>query len=354
MPQLVQELSWQSLTRTINKIKAPSTFLTDLLFSARNTNDTELLEIGKVLGDRRMAPFVRKGAQAFALPGTTTGFRSIEAPNIRVKLPLKPDKLLFGRDPGTPVYIDRDEHVSAVQRKIAREVAYMRSQVDNRVEWMCAQALTSKISYVAADDLHAEAFEFDYVRDAAFTVALGAGDRWNEATADIAGDVRAAADAVMEETGVNITDAICGKDAAEAFLNNDKVQAIVERRRPEEGSPLMLFGRPAPNGARWLGTIHGVNWWVYPRKIKDADGTEVTLIDDKKVFFVSQEAGAQFSLEFGAIPDMTAFEGGSLEAEIFTKSWVEEDPSVVQMLAHSRPFPLMGQPEAVYELQVLA
>lgn len=39
-------------------------------------------------------------------------------------------------------------------------------------------------------------------------------------------------------------------------------------------------------------------------------------------------------------------------AEYFAKTWEVEDPSVMYMLAESRPLPVLWQPEAVVELDV--
>jgi len=355
MPQLVPELNWQSLTETINDIKSPNTFLQQLLFRASNTHPTESLEIGKWLGARKMVPFVKKGAEAFPIDGVTTSFRSVEAPNIRVKIAFNPSPLLFGRTPGSRVFLRGGEsQVSEVQRHIALDMQYMADQITNRIEWMCAQALTGVIDYSELDDLEAEAFQFDYTRDAANDITLGAGSRWNESTADIAGDVREAKRLVSEGPGFNVTDVICGKDAANAFLNNDEVRSIIDRRRPEDDTPQRLGGDFRPDGAYFMGRIFGVDWWEYNRTVVDHGGTTHQLIGAKKAYFVAAAPGAGFSLEYGAIPDMDAFEGGLLEAERFSKSWVQPDPSVVFALTHSRPFPLMRYPEAVVEYTVLA
>ena len=80
----------------------------------------------------------------------------------------------------------------------------------------------------------------------------------------------------------------------------------------------------------------------------------VDLINKKKVFFITQSPAAGFSMEYGAIPDMDAFAGGSLRARRFSKAWTQPDPSLIWTLTHSRPFPLMLNPEAVVEYQVLA
>lgn len=354
-PQLVGELEWQSLTATINDIQSPNTFLQDLLFRERNTHPTQVLEIGRWLGERRMVPFVKVGAQAHPIQGVSKDFTAVKAPNIRVKIAFNPSPLMFGRQPGTKVFLrDGEDELSAVQLHIARDMQYMADQITNREEWMCAQALTGKISYSAADDIDAEAWEFDYGRDAGHTIALGAGDRWNEATAEIAGDVREAKRLVADAIGIQLTDAICGKDAADAFLNNADVLAIIERLVNENDGPQILGGEFRPDGAYFMGRIFGINWWEYNRTVKDADGSTVQLVGLKNVFFVSQSPDAGQSLEYAAIPDWDAADEGLIQVQRFSKSWLEKDPSAVVALTHTRPFVLLRRPESVVEYQVLA
>jgi hypothetical protein len=205
--------------------------------------------------------------------------------------------------------------------------------------------------------VEAEAFEFDYARAAGHTVALGAGDRWNEATSDVAKDVRDAKRLVSEATGVQLTDVIMGKDAATEFLNNAGVLALLDRRNPEGRNvmgPQQFANGFRTDGAYFCGTIFGLDWWEYNRTVLDADGsTVVQMIPLKKAFFVSQN-DPSVSMEYAAIPDMDAYQGGLIQVERFSKSWVEKDPSVVVALTHTRPFVLLRRPETFYELQVLA
>jgi hypothetical protein len=357
-PQLVSALEWQSLTSTVNDIKSPNTFLQNLLIGGRrNTHPTQVLEIGRWLADRKMVPFVKAGAQAFPLQGVSKEFHAVKAPNIRVKISFEPSPLLFGRTPDTKLFLrDGETQFSAVEQHIAADMQYMADQIANREEWLAAQAMTGIISYAGTDDVAAEAFEFNYARDAGHTVALGAGDRWNESTSDVAKDVRDAKRLVSEATGVQLTDVVMGKDAAEAFLNNAGVLAILDRRNTagDESQAQRLGGDFQADGAYFCGRIFGLNWWEYNRTVEDADGSTVQLVAAKKAFFVSRNANAGVSMEYGAIPDMDAYEGGLIQVQRFSKSWVEKDPSVVVALTHTRPFVLLKRPEAFYELQVLA
>lgn len=354
MPSLVPELSWQSLTATINDIKSPQAFLKQLLFGRENTHPTEALEIGKWFAGRTMVPFVRKNAQAYPVAGVSKAFRMVEAPNIRVKTSFKPSPLLFGRTPGTKVFLaDGENQISAVQQHIQMDMQHMADQITNRIEWMCAQALTGVITYSQDDTIEADAFEFDYNRTAGNTIVLAGAALWDSGTEDIADDVREAKRLVNDATGVRVTDAILGQDAASAFLASQKVRDILDRRNAEDDTPQILGGDFRPDGAYFLGRIFGINWWEYARELTDSGGTSAPLIAVDQAFFVSQEPAAGQSLEYAAIPDMDAFQDGLLQVKRFSKSWVEKDPSAVVALSHTRPFPLLRRPDSIVQMTVV-
>ena len=58
----INELKWASMTRAINEIKGPQTFLKTLLFGNEDPKPTEDIEISTFTGGRDAAPFVKRGA----------------------------------------------------------------------------------------------------------------------------------------------------------------------------------------------------------------------------------------------------------------------------------------------------
>ncbi len=349
---LVPELNHQSLTTVANRVKSPGTFVFDMLFRSRNTHETETLEVGRWLGARRMVPFVKKDAVAYPIKGVDSEFEVIQAPNIRVKISHKPTPLLFARQPGTPVFIREGDNLTSAQSLITRNVQYMNDGIANREEWMACQALEGVIDYSVGEGITAEAFQFDYNRDAGNTTVLAGAALWDSGTQDIHQD-QLDAKRVSNEEGVQVTDAIMGQDAAAAWLDDADIRAALDNIGVNAGGPLLLDANFRPDGALFLGRVYNINWWEYSRSVLDEAGATIDLINKKKVFFVTQSAAAGFSMEYGAIPDMDAFAGGSLRARRFSKAWTTPDPSLIWSLVHSRPFPLMLNPEAVVEYQVL-
>ena len=106
------------------------------------------------------------------------------------------------------------------------------------------------------------------------------------------------------------------------------------------------------DGAIFLGSFCGIRFWSYPRQVKVA-GSMTDLIRAKYAEFVCRVPAAEFTLYYGAIHDWKALQNRSFVGERFSKSWEDEDPSVRQLLTHSRPLPVPRRMGAVYSLKVV-
>ena len=346
------ELEWQSMTRVIEEVRTPYTFISDLLFSNTNTNPTETIAIDSIIGGRRMAPFVTPGASAALIPGMSQQFSTVTAPNIRAKRPFSARQLLFERTAGSPIFVDGSEVVSQVGRRIARDLRYAREQIDQTLEWMCCQALTGVLTYNIAttDGQPGDAFTIDYGRPAAHTVTLAGNDTWDTPTASatsfIDDHVTDVKELVSDAIGVPVTDCVMGGDAADAFKNNERVREDLDLRRATPGS-LALSEQFRESGALFMGEVYGIRWWRYNRSVLDPFGNATNLVGADKAHFVSATPGADNVVEYGAIDDLDALEGGLLESRFFSKSWRERDPSAQMYLWQSRPLPIPRRPESM-------
>ncbi|RLB78181.1 MAG: hypothetical protein DRH24_14895, partial [Deltaproteobacteria bacterium] len=147
MAYSVDELKWQTLTAMVNEIKLPQSFLKNRLFAAERTLSTETAEIGYFTGGRKMAPMVRVNGEAVMVEGLGKKFATVSMPNIRIKRPMTPSELFFGRQPGTVIFPSTGEQLSAIQQAIARDAKHLMDLIENREEWMAAMALRGEITY---------------------------------------------------------------------------------------------------------------------------------------------------------------------------------------------------------------
>jgi hypothetical protein len=57
---------------------------------------------------------------------------------------------------------------------------------------------------------------------------------------------------------------------------------------------------------------------------------------------------------YGAIPDLKALQGRLFRGKRFSKSWEQEDPSVMWQLLHSRPLPVTRRPDSMVSMKVVS
>ena len=349
----ITELEWQSLSRVLEEIRTPYNFVERLLYGNTNTNGTEKIAVDSVIGGRRMAPFVRRGASAQLIPGMTHQFTTVEAPSIRAKRAFDCDRLFFERTPGSPIFIDGSTAATEVQRRIARDLQYAREQIDQTLEWMCCQTLTGTLTYniSTTDGQLGDAFTIDYGRPAAHTVVLTGTDLWSDAASDPHKDFNDAKD-LASDAGHQLTDVIMGGDAADAFVRNDQLASDLDNRRFVTGN-LELINRFEQSGAQFMGQIYGIRCWRYNRSVTDPFGNSVALIEADKAHFVSANPGADNIIEYGAIADFDASPSGLIQTRFFSKSWRTQDPSAQMYLWHSRPLPIPRRPESMVTYTVV-
>lgn len=346
-------LSWSTLTPVVNEMKAPNSFIKNLLFGREVSVPTRNIELSFLDRGRKIAPFVERNGAALMTEGRDESFRVIQPPHIRVKRAMTPSELLDKRRPGSVVFPEAGGIEAAMREYVASELQMLSDDIANTEEYMCAQALTGQIAYTSADEA---SFTITFPRDAAHDIALGAGSRWDEATADMRKDFLDAAQLINDATGLNCTDVILGAEAADAFLSDAAGQfsTVLELRRLDSGT-VELTNQFAASGAMYLGSyVHGIRVWRYARTV-DVAGVATDLIRPKYAEFVAAQPAADMVTYYGAIEDMQAIGAGRvLQSKRFSKSWEVEDPSARLLLMETNPMPVMRRPNATVSMKVLA
>jgi len=329
---LIAPLTWTSMSDTLNLRKRPGLFLSNILGIDEETLPTETVEINTIRGERDIAPFVRVGAEAIMVAGLGSEGYVIKAPNIRIKRPFSPGEHLFNRRPGEIVYpTNQGQVISAIEKRIADDLAYMDDMIVNAEEWMAAMALRGAISYSVADD---EVFTITIPRAAAHSVTPSV--FWDGTPGNITAiaNIRAII-SLVAENGQGITDAIMGSEAEAWFYKLPEMLSTINLNSGIKAGGIDLTQGPRADGAIFLGRWLGINWWSYPRKLR-LNGSAIDLIRPKYVEFISAGQGG-WKRYYGAIPDMDALEGRKMQAKRFAKSWKQPDPSALMALVQSRP-----------------
>lgn len=353
-------LGWAFLTGAINEVKPAASFLTNLFFPQRRTVPTETIEMSYIDGDRKLAPFVMVNGEAVSVAGRTHRFANVMAPNIRIKRPMEAYEFLLRRQPGTQVFVTGNDVLSSYRQALADDVSIMADLISNRIEWMCSEmAVKAKLSFAVSEQ---DNFQVTIPRAAALGgntgVALTGNNRWGHTFSGATFTEGTTSDPVydfgqakyeLSKYGVVPTIAVMGRRAAQAFMSHSKVRELMDYARLTAGT-LTYQNQFIEQGAIPYGVFAGIQVWEYSRTYVNDAGSEVPFLGEDMVIFLSADAQANNVLYFGAIPDHDAIEGGLLQTEIFSKSWMEKDPSIRVQLAHTRPLPVPRRPNTVYVL----
>lgn len=344
-------LTWTSLTKNVNLIKKPGGFLGQIMRVTEETLPTETIEIGTLRGERDVAPFVRVGAEAEMVGGLGEEMFTVQAPNIRIKRPFRPSELLFGRRAGTTVFPTEGEVISAVEQHVARDMNYMNDMILNAEEWLAAMALRAAVSYSVADR---EVYTATFARAGAHSITPSV--FWNDATpANITAvaSIRAITSLVAEAVGMGVTDAIMGSEVTPYFLKLPELVASINTQSGFNSGSVDLTQKWREDGAIFIGRWLGINWWEYPRTLR-IDGVATALIRAKYVEFICSTPAAEMTRYYGAIPDMDALEGRTMQAKRFAKSWKQPDPSAMIALLHSRPLVVPRIPDSTVSFKAIS
>jgi len=345
MAYTIDPLKWTTLTLLINEIKGPQNFLKNLLFSDVQTLSTETAELSYLTGGIVAAPYVKKNGEALMVGGLGQSFATVTMPNIRIKRPFTPSELLFTRRAGTSIFIDAGAQLSALTRHIARDLKYMKDQIENTEEVQASQALLGTISYEVADQ---EVFQVTFPRSAANAYTVS--PLWST-TSNPEADIHAVKRLTSDGVGLSPTHMLLGRNAADEFLKNARVSTLLDNRRIQAGG-VNLSGQFNPQGAIFLGDFCGVQVWEYGRQIS-VNGTATSMIRSDYAELVCASPDAEWGRLYGAIPDFDALQERKFQGQIFAKSWITKDPSAFIALAHSRPLCVPRRPDASVSLKVV-
>lgn len=353
----ISELKWHYLTGLVNEMKSPNTFLQSILYNNKVPIGLEDIQIDVITRGRKMAPFVAPGAAGVMVEGYTSTFQSVRAPNIRIKRPFTPSELLFGRTPGTVVFMQGgDNQMSAVEQHIARDMQILGDDVTNTEEYMVAMALQGVISYSVAGQ---DSFSITYPRPSGNNITLTTfwdnGSGAINSNALLLENFHTAKEVIHNEVGLPVTDCILGAEAAQMFrlhsTQNTNFRTALDTRNLQMGQ-VTLNQQFIDSGAIYLGRASDIDFWQYSRTA-DLNGVSTSMIRSKYAEFFNRNDPSR-TMYYGGIPDIDTFAGRLFQAQRFSKSWTTPDPSAMFALLHSRPLPVPRRPGSTVSMKVIS
>ena len=212
------------------EIVPQQTFFKDRYFP---TGEGDIFACDKVLteyrkGDRKMAAFV--SARAGDIPMDRRGYEIHEYQPAFIA----PSRLLTldelrKRGFGEAIYANSTPAQRAARLQLG-DLTDMDRRIVRREEWMCAQTMINNACTMQTyidDKTEGEKLYvkfFDDASDHTYTVAT----KWNATGGDFFGDVKAMC-RKLSKRGLRAVDLVLGSDAADAILDMEKVQKLLDR-----------------------------------------------------------------------------------------------------------------------------
>lgn len=264
------------LIQAVAGINPADSFLRDRYFPTNGAAD--IFNSAKVLcefkdGDMRLAPVIMKGGSGVNMSRAGVTMTEFEPPEIRPKRPLTLDEITV-RGFGEALYGD----MSPQQREqimLVQDLADLDNSITRTEEKMSADTMLNNACTLTAhtdDGSVTEEYEARYFSEDTNPAAYITTAKWNAAGADILGDMNQMA-SLLTRRGLPATDFVCAPDVADAIINNDEIQKLLDNRRIEIGVAAPVIESPGASIVCQL-NVRGriINVISYDQVYTDSDG----------------------------------------------------------------------------------
>lgn len=312
-------------------------FLLDTFFKRESKSNTEYVDIDIVKGNKKLAAFVRpidKGSLVDPLGYTTKSFKP---PYVKPKMKTDAERFLRRR-PGETIYQGSSSPSLRASQELAKDMIYMQELIMRREEAMAAELLQTGKVTVVGDGVNAE---IDFGMPAGHLTT--ASTLWGASGADPIENLRTWCRLVQRASGINPNICVMGSTAAGEFIDDAKVQTLLDLRRVDVGE---IKPAELPDGSSYVGRINlpdlNLDIYCYSEQYTDSEGSATNFLAASKIILGSTRARCE--RHYGAIRDLEFSD--ALPVRWFPKTWIEPDPSQRLVMLQSSPLPCMHQPDA--------
>lgn len=313
------------------------------------TSDREEIIFDQVTdGTRELAPFVAPNVQGRVIRNrgyTTKTFKPAYVKPKHVVDPSQAIPRMAGEALGGSLTM-----AQRYDARVAENLRIERQMIENRWEWMAAQAVINGSVVVKGQDY--PTVTVDFGRDASLTHTLTGAAKWDQSTANPLRDIEDLRRGVHDLSSSTISRLTFGLNAWDLFTQNDAVMKLLDtryrgseseyNRAISDGQPMEYRGRIS--GQNGMGTLE---LWTYSQKYRDDDGSLKEFLDPDLV--IGSGSGLDGVRCFGAIQDKRA---GLSPLAMFPKMWDSEDPAVTYTMTQSAPLMVPVEPNASFSLRV--
>lgn len=326
------------LAKVVENLPTPTSFLLDTFFPSIQTSDKEEIYFDVTDSKPRITPFVSPLMPGKIVDNKGYSTKSFKPAYVKDKRRFDssiPFKRIAGETIGgslTPA--------QRVERALATTLQDQLDNLTRREEVMAAEILRTGQVIVSGDGYPKTTVSFG--RDAALTKVLTGSATWETASVNPIDNLEDWATLIQSKSGVVAKTVIMDPEAWKIFRSKEGVKKFLDYRR---GTSNTLSVDPMvrdDSKVRFVGSIGDFDIYVYNDIYLNDAGVATNLLPTKTVLLASKD-GLDGTRCYGAIHDEKA---NWTASRYFSKSWIEEDPSVRWLLLQSAPLVVPYRPNA--------
>lgn len=320
------------------QVPAPINYFRNLLVSSVFTSTDEYIDFGKITEDRKLAPLVIPTNQGRPIFTEAAAAYRLKPAYLKPKDPISPTRVLKRRPTENLFEQNKLSPYQRYLQLVADIFSAHRKAIENRLEWLCAEAaLYGKVT-LSGPDYPTTIVDFE--RDPTHTITLsGAGVVWTDPDAPIVDQLNTWVEKVRRaKFGGPVTRVTLGKNVVGPFLKNKQVLATLDTLRRGTDGQLNISIRTG-DYSEFLGRIGNLEIWTTSDWYTKPDGTTGEYMAPNGVLLTGPNLNMVEC--YGAILDLDA----QLQAlPVFPKQWKNEDPSATYLMTQSSPLEVPVNP----------
>lgn len=341
----------RTMGKVVTRMPQVFTFFRTTFFKNVQTFTTKSVDVDFKKGNRALAPFVHRKIGGKTIPNSGYQTKTYTPPLVAPNKITTVDDLL-NRQPGESIYSGKSPAERAVE-KLVQDFTELNEMIVRREEWMAAQAIFTGTIPVLGDGIN-EVIDFSFTNTETISQAA---KKWGADTADPIADLKRWRKQVQKTGFVNCNICVMADDVATAFINNPKVQKLLDTK----GYDLAVIKpKELPNGVTYIGTLHaeGLDIYTYNEWYLD-DWTNPEAPEQKPIVpdgtLALLSTTANYSMYYGAVTllDEATKNFVTVEGARVPDSWIERNPSRRFLQLDSNPLPIPHEVDSWFVAKVL-
>ena len=332
MPITHQLYDTATLLGVYKDMPAASTYFLDLGFGSSVNFTDEFIDFEKLVGNRKLAPFVAPTAQGVPIYSQGSTVTRLKPAYVKPKDAVEPSRL-FKRSPGNLLGADTMNPLARYNALVAAILQDHREAIERRWEWLAARAMID--GKVTSEDDRYPARVVDFQRDPSHTVTLTTTARWGQSDANIIGDIENWRSKVRNAKFGGPTNRLTVAADVWDVIRGTSMDLNIGIR---EGSLVEYIGKLSNTLELWINS----DFYELP------DGTTAPYMEPGTVLLSGPNIMGVRA--FGAIVDKKA----NFQAlTVFPKMWEQEDPSAPFLMTQSARLMVPVNPNNTLKASVL-